>query len=65
MSTNPIGAELSIREAVREKIYSLPLDKMVGQPTMKSWQHLREQMCKITAQVKTTNWWSSCVCPQR
>ncbi len=54
--SNPIGAEFSIREAVREKIYSLPLDRIVGQPTMKTWQHLREQACKIAAQVKTTNW---------
>ena len=56
MTTNPVGAELAIREAVREKVYSLPIDKMVGQPTMKSWQHLREQLCKVTAQCKSTNW---------
>ena len=56
MSTNPIGAEFSIREAIREKIYSLPLDKVIGQPSMKTWQHTREQSCKIVAQVKTTYW---------
>ena len=56
MSTNPIGAEFTIREAVKEKIYSLPLDKVIGQPTMKTWQHAREQICKIVAQVKSTHW---------
>ena len=56
MSTNPIGAELAIKEAVREKINSLPLDRLIGHPTIKTWQHLREQCCQIAAQVKTTHW---------
>ena len=54
MTTNPIGAEFAIREAVREKIYTLPLDKVIGQPTMKTWHHARKQSCQIVAQVKTT-----------
>ena len=45
-----------IREEVRAKIYSLPLDKLIGQPTIKSWNHLREQCSRIAAQVRTTEW---------
>ena len=54
--SNPIGADISIREAVREKVNSLPLDKLVGHPTMKTWHHLRVQLCQMAAQVRTTNW---------
>ena len=49
-----IGADISIRESVQDKVNSLPLDKLIGHPTMKTWQHLREQICKIAAQVRTT-----------
>ena len=47
---------VGIREEVRAKIYSLPLDKIIGQPTIKTWNHLREQSSRIAAQVKTTEW---------
>ena len=56
MSNNPVGAEYAVCEAVRDQIKSFPIDKIIGQPTMKSWQHLREQLSKVTAQVKTTTY---------
>ena len=49
-----IGADISIRESVQDKVNSLPLDKLIWHLTMKIWQHLREQICKIAAQVRTT-----------
>ena len=56
MSSNPIGAELAIREAVKIKLDSTHFDKIIGQPTIKSWKHLKEQASKAAAQVKTTYW---------
>ena len=48
---------VGIRETVWAKIYSsLPLDKIIGQPTIKTRNHLREQSSRISAQVKTTEW---------
>jgi len=50
------ATETAVREAVRAKIYAMPLDKIVGQPTTATANHLKEQIAKIAAAIKTTKW---------
>eukprot|EP00804_Cyclotella_cryptica_P001037 CCRYP_008358-RA/>CCRYP_008358-RA protein AED:0.67 eAED:0.67 QI:0/0/0/0.5/1/1/2/0/762 len=54
--SSPTANEATIREAVRATIALLPLDKITGQPTNSSVNHLKQQVAKIAAAVKTTNW---------
>ena len=50
------ATETAVREAVRAKIYAMPLDKIVGQPTTATANQLKEQIAKIAAAIKTTKW---------
>ena len=54
--SSPTANEATVREAVRATIALLPLDKITGQPTNSSVNHLKQQVAKIVAAVKTTNW---------
>ena len=52
----PTANEATIYEAVRAIVTPLPLDRIVGQPTTATVNHLRQQLAKIAAAVKTTSW---------
>eukprot|EP00804_Cyclotella_cryptica_P030544 CCRYP_014827-RA/>CCRYP_014827-RA protein AED:0.57 eAED:0.57 QI:0/0/0/0.5/1/1/2/0/398 len=54
--SSPTANEATVYEAVRAIISPLPLDKIVGQPTTSTVNHLRQQIAKIAAAVKTTSW---------
>ena len=48
--------EATVREAVRATLAFLPLEKIIGQPSNTSVNHLKQQVAKIVAAVKTTGW---------
>eukprot|EP00804_Cyclotella_cryptica_P012202 CCRYP_009878-RA/>CCRYP_009878-RA protein AED:0.62 eAED:0.37 QI:0/0/0/0.5/1/1/2/0/403 len=52
----PTANEATVYEAVQTIISPLPLDKIVGQTTTSTVNHLRQQIAKIAAAVKTTSW---------
>ena len=54
--SSPTANEASVYEAVRAIITPLPLDKIIGQPKTSTVNHLRQQIAKIAAAVKTTSW---------
>ena len=54
--SSPTANEATVREAVRATIALLPLDKITGQPTNSSVNHLKQQVAKIASAVKTTKW---------
>ena len=54
--SSPTANEATAREAVRATIALLPLDKITGQPTNSSINHLKQQVAKIASAVKTTKW---------
>jgi hypothetical protein len=54
--SSPTANEATIYEAVRAIVSPMPLDKIVGQPTTSTVNHLRQQIAKIAAAVKTTSW---------
>eukprot|EP00804_Cyclotella_cryptica_P021921 CCRYP_000872-RA/>CCRYP_000872-RA protein AED:0.59 eAED:0.39 QI:0/0/0/1/1/1/2/0/327 len=54
--SSPTANEATVYEAVRAIISPLPLDKIVGQPTTSTVNHLRQQIAKIAAAIKTTSW---------
>ena len=54
--SSPTANEATVYEAVRAIVSPLPLDKIVGQPTTSTVNHLRQQIAKIVAAVKTTSW---------
>eukprot|EP00804_Cyclotella_cryptica_P025462 CCRYP_017206-RA/>CCRYP_017206-RA protein AED:0.39 eAED:0.39 QI:0/0/0/1/0/0/2/0/405 len=54
--SSPTVNEATVYEAVRVIVTPLPLDKIVGQPTTSTVNHLRQQIAKIAAAVKTTSW---------
>ena len=54
--SSPTANEATVYEAVRAIVSPLPLDKIVGQPTTSTVNHLRQQLAKIAAAVKTTSW---------
>jgi hypothetical protein len=54
--SSPTANEATVREAVQATISLLPLDKITGQPTNSSVNHLKQQVAKIAAAVKTTKW---------
>jgi len=56
--SSPTANEATVREAVRATISLLPLDKVTGQHTNSSVNHLKQQVAKIMAAVKTTKWGS-------
>ena len=47
---------VAIDEMVRAKFAAHPLDALVGQPTIASCHHMTEQIAKICAAFKTTQW---------
>ena len=55
MSTPTTNAN-TIREAIRDKISLMPLDKIHGQPTYQSYRNLRKQLAKMCAAIKTGAW---------
>eukprot|EP00804_Cyclotella_cryptica_P015596 CCRYP_003603-RA/>CCRYP_003603-RA protein AED:0.17 eAED:0.17 QI:0/-1/0/1/-1/1/1/0/82 len=54
--SSPTANEATVYKAVRAIVTPLPLDKIVGQPTTSTVNHLRQQIAKIAAAVKTTSW---------
>jgi len=50
--------DTAVDEAIRDKIYAMPLDKIVSQPTTATVNHLKEKIAKIAALIKTTKWGS-------
>ena len=48
--------EAAIREATRTKVQAMPLDKIVGQPTRATFNHMKEQLAKMAAAIKSTKW---------
>ncbi len=54
--SSPTASEAAVYEAVRAIVAPLPLDKVVGQPTTSTVNHLQQQIAKIAAAVKTTSW---------
>eukprot|EP00804_Cyclotella_cryptica_P026879 CCRYP_017595-RA/>CCRYP_017595-RA protein AED:0.44 eAED:0.44 QI:0/-1/0/1/-1/1/1/0/180 len=52
----PTANEATVYEAVRAIVTPLPLNKIVGQPTTSTVNHLWQQIAKIAAAVKTTSW---------
>ena len=55
MSTPTTNAN-TIREAIRDKISLMPLDRIHGQPTYQSYRNLRKQLAKMCAAIKTGAW---------
>ena len=51
----PTANEAMVREAVHAALAFLPLDKIVGQPSNTSVNHLNQQVAKIAAEVKMTS----------
>jgi hypothetical protein len=52
----PTTNKATVYEAVRAIITQLPLVKIMGQPTTSTVNHLRQQIAKIAAAIKTTSW---------
>ncbi len=52
----PTASEAAVREAVRAQIATMPIDKIVGKPSTTTVNHLKEQLAKTAAAVKTTKW---------
>ena len=48
--------EAAIREAIRAQLSELPLDKIIGQPTTTTVNHLKQQLAKLASAVKTSKW---------
>ena len=46
----------AIREVVRAQIAKIPLDRISGQPTNTTVNHLEQQCAKITVLTKKTKW---------
>ena len=53
---SPTANEADVYEAVRAIVTPLTLDRVIGQPTTSTVNHLRQQIAKIEAAVKTTRW---------
>lgn len=51
--------EAAIREAIRAQLSELPLDRIIGQPTTTTVNHLKQQLAKMASAVKTSNWGGS------
>ena len=46
----------TVHEAVRAMIAHMAMDKIIGQPTNSTVNHLKQQVAKIAAAVKTSKW---------
>mgnify|MGYP000128367229 CR=1 FL=1 len=53
---SPTANEAAIYEAVRTIVAPMLLDRIVGQPTTSTVNHLRQQIAKIAAAIKTMSW---------
>ena len=54
--SSPTANEAMVWEAVRATLAFLPLDKIMGQASNTSINHLKQQVSKIMAAVKMTSW---------
>jgi hypothetical protein len=54
--SSPKANKATVYKPVRAIVMPLPLDKIVGQPTTSTVNHLRQQIAKIAAAIKTTSW---------
>jgi hypothetical protein len=54
--SSPTASEATVYKAVRAIVTPLPLDKIIRQPTTSTVNHLRQQIVKIAAAIKTTRW---------
>ena len=54
--TEASSTEAGIREGIWLQTMQMPLDKIIGQPTTTTVNHLKQQITKIAAAVKTTKW---------
>ena len=55
MSTSTV-TEAAVREAVRAQLATMPFDKIIGQPTNHTVNHLEKQIARMAAAVKSTKW---------
>ena len=54
--SSPTATEAAVREAIRNQLTAMPLDKIHGQPTNTTVNHLVKQIARMAAAVKTTQW---------
>ena len=54
--SSPTANEAAVYKAVWALVTPLPLNKVVGQPTASTVNHLQQQIAKIMAAIKTTSW---------
>eukprot|EP00804_Cyclotella_cryptica_P027936 CCRYP_003833-RA/>CCRYP_003833-RA protein AED:0.57 eAED:0.47 QI:0/-1/0/1/-1/1/1/0/133 len=54
--SSPTANNATVYEAIRAIVTPLPLDKIIGQPTTSTVNHLQQQIAKIVAAVKTRSW---------
>ena len=54
--SSPTASKAAVYKAVCAIVAPLPLNKVVGQPTASTVNHLWQQIAKIMAAVKTTIW---------
>ena len=54
--SSPMANIATVYESIRDIVTPLSLDKIVGQPTTSTVNHLRQQIAKIAAADKTTSW---------
>ena len=54
--SSPTANKAAVYEAIRAIVTPLTLDKIVSQPTTSTINHLRQQIAKIAAAVKTMSW---------
>ncbi len=54
--SSPTANEAAVYKAVQAIVTPLPLDKVICQPTTSTFYHLRQQIAKIAAAIKTTSW---------
>jgi len=67
--TMALATDTAVDEAIRARIYAMPLDKIVGQLTTATVKHLKDQIAKIAALIKTNKMGqqthASSTCPQQ
>jgi hypothetical protein len=54
--SNSSTNEATVRKAIQGIIAPMAIDKIIGQPTNTTVNHLKQQVAKIAAAVKTTEW---------
>jgi hypothetical protein len=53
---SPTANEAAVYKAICAIVAPISLDRIVGQPTTSTVNHLRQQIAKTVAAIKTTSW---------